>query len=264
MREADAWNLVKNARSRERKKSIEYIERLFSGFIELKGDRISSDDKAILTGLAWYKDTPVTIIACRKGTNIEEDLLYNYGMASPSGYRKALRVAKQAERFKRCIVIFVDTPGAYPGIEAEENGQAEAIGKCILEFLSLKTKVISFIISEGCSGGALALYVADKLYMLEKAYFSILSPEGYSSILWRNSDFQRAANEMNITATSLKERNIIDGIIKEKEKFELTVLEISNILDKEIVNTDLIKDNLLENRYKKFRYIEKRKKQYNI
>lgn len=181
------WDRVHLARRQDRPNALYYIDNLFSGFLEFHGDRLHKDDQSIVGGIGYFNSSPVTIIAQIKGKSIEENLKRNFGMPNPEGYRKALRLMKQAEKFKRPIITFIDTPGAYPGIEAEANGQGEAIARNLFEMIQLSVPVISIIIGEAGSGGALALCVADKIWMLENAIFSILSPEGFASILWKDS-----------------------------------------------------------------------------
>lgn len=210
------WDHVVLARRPDRPKAQDYIAALFDNFMELHGDRCSGDDPSIMGGIALYHGTPVTILAESKGKTTEENMLKHFGMPQPEGYRKAIRLAKQAEKFHRPIITFVDTPGAYPGKEAEEKGQAEAIAQCLYTFSSLKTPVICFVLSEGGSGGALALSVADKLYMLEYAVYSILSPEGFASILWKDGTrYKEACDYMGLTSYDLLEKGVIDGIVKE-------------------------------------------------
>ena len=182
-----AYERVLLARSKDRAGIFDYIDALFTDFIELKGDRLGKEDGSIVGGIAMFHDIPVTIVGQRKGKTTEENIKYNFGMTSPEGYRKALRLMKQAEKFKRPVITFIDTPGAYPGLEAESNGQSTAIAENIAAMSSLETPVISIITGEGSSGGALALGVADKVWMLENAVYSILSPEGFASILWKDS-----------------------------------------------------------------------------
>ncbi len=247
----DAWNIVKNARKRNRIQSEEFISELFYDFIELKGDRIYFDDCTIIGGIAFYKDIPVTIIGFRKGKSFSEIINFKNGMAIPAGYNKALRLIKQAEKFSRPVIIFVDTPGAYPGEEAEEKGQAYAISLCLKELSHINTKIISIIISEAYSGGALALCVSDKLYMLENSCFSILSPEGYASILWKNNDYIRAANEMKLTSEDMFKMGIIDGIVPETDR--------TSIIDSvdELLYYDLFVNTFsIENRLNKLRYMD--------
>ena len=218
-KEISAWEKVEIARNPKRKTSLEYIEKIFDEFIELHGDRNFKDDKAIICGLAKIDNIPFTIIAEQKGRTTKENIERNFGMPNPESYRKAIRFMKQAEKFKRPVITFIDTKGAYPGIEAEERGQGEAIAKSMFEMARLKVPVISIVIGEGSSGGALAIGVANKVFMLENAIYSILSPEGYSSILWKDpSRYKEAAEKMKLTAKDLYELNVIDKIIPEKNE----------------------------------------------
>ncbi len=204
------------ARQSGRPNGTAFIEALCTQFIELHGDRLGRDDPTIVGGVALFQGTPVTVIALCKGTNPTENRHYNYGMANPAGYRKVQRLAQQAEKFSRPILTFIDTPGAYPGIEAEEQGQGEAIARCLSLFSSLTVPVIATITGEGGSGGALALAVANRVLMLENAIYSILSPEGFSAILWKDAKRkEEAASLMRLTAQDLLELNIIDTIIPE-------------------------------------------------
>ena len=199
-KEISAWERVEIARNPKRKTSLDYINSIFDDFIELHGDRCFKDDKAIVCGLGKIGKQNYTIIAEQKGRTTKENIERNFGMPNPESYRKAIRFMKQAEKFNRPVVTFIDTKGAYPGIGAEERGQGEAIAKSMFEMAKLKVPVISIIIGEGSSGGALAIGVANKVFMLENAVYSILSPEGYSSILWKDSSrFKEAAekNEIN-------------------------------------------------------------------
>lgn len=194
----------------------EIIEALFEDFFEIKGDHLCKEDASILGGIAFFHGTPVTVIGHKKGRSLEENMLCNFGMTSPEGYRKSLRLMKQAEKFGRPIITFINTPGAYPGIEAEAHGQSEAIARNIAEMSTLKVPVIAVITGEGSSGGALALGVADSVLMLEHAVYSILSPEGFAAILWKDSSrSNEACDIMKITAQDLLEFGIIDGIISE-------------------------------------------------
>lgn len=212
----DAWDRVYLARHPKRPKAQDYIRKLFRTFYELHGDRCYGDDRAIIGGIGLFEQTPVTVIAQAKGNDLQENLQRNFGMPNPEGYRKALRLAKQAEKFQRPIITFVDTAGAYPGSGAEERGQAEAIAQCLYTFASLDTPVICIVLSEGGSGGALALSVGDRLIMLENAIYSILSPEGFASILWKDgSRAQEAAEVMKLTARDLYEKGILDAVISE-------------------------------------------------
>ena len=210
------WDHVVLARRPDRPKAQDYISRLFDNFMELHGDRCGGDDPAIIGGIATFHGTPVTILAQSKGKTTEENMQKHFGMPQPEGYRKAVRLAKQAEKFHRPIVTFVDTPGAYPGVEAEERGQAEAIANCLYVFSNLKTPVICFVLSEGGSGGAHALSVADRLYMLEYAVYSILSPEGFATILWKDGTrYKEACDYMGLTSQDLLEKGVIDEIVRE-------------------------------------------------
>ena len=212
-----AWEKVEIARDSKRKTALDYIEKIFDDFVELHGDRNFKDDKAIVCGLGSIGKQNFTIIAEQKGRNTKENIERNFGMPNPESYRKGIRFMKQAEKFNRPIITFIDTKGAYPGIEAEERGQGEAIAKSMFEMAKLKVPVISVIIGEGSSGGALALGVGNKVFMLENAIYSILSPEGYSSILWKDSSrYKEAAEKMKLTAEDLLELNVIDKIIPEK------------------------------------------------
>lgn len=207
---------VQLARLPKRPNAYYYINALFTDFYMLKGDRLSKEDSSIIGGIARFHGMPVTILAHRKGETLEENLAYNFGMSLPSGYRKIQRLAKQAEKFGRPIITFIDTPGAYPGIEAEMQGQGEAIAQCLSLFSDLKVPVISIIIGEGGSGGALALGLSNYMIMLENAVYSILSPEGFASILWKDSTKkEEAAAIMKLTSYDLKSLGIIDAIIDE-------------------------------------------------
>lgn len=261
-KEISAWEKVEIARNPKRKTSLEYIEKIFNEFIELHGDRNFKDDKAIICGLAKIDNTPFTIIAEQKGRTTKENIERNFGMPNPESYRKAIRFMKQAEKFKRPVITFIDTKGAYPGIEAEERGQGEAIAKSMFEMARLKVPVISIVIGEGSSGGALAIGVANKVFMLENAIYSILSPEGYSSILWKDpSRYKEAAEKMKLTAKDLYELNVIDKIIPEKNEIsEENFSKTSEILKKEIIKeikktNKMTSEQIVEERYKKFRNI---------
>lgn len=213
-----AWDRVQIARNTDRPTALDYISILFNRFMELHGDRLEGDDPAIVGGLARIFDTNVTVIGQQKGRNTKENIKRNFGMPSPSGYRKALRLMRQAEKFHRPIICFVDTPGAFCGIEAEEKGEGEAIARNLFEMSSLKVPILSIVIGEGGSGGALALAVANEVWMLENSMYSILSPEGFSSILWKDKKrAPEAADIMKCTAKDLKKLGIIEKVIKETE-----------------------------------------------
>ena len=261
-KEISAWEKVEIARNPKRKTSLEYIEKIFDEFIELHGDKNFKDDKAIICGLAKIDNIPFTIIAEQKGRTTKENIERNFGMPNPESYRKAIRFMKQAEKFKRPVITFIDTKGAYPGIDAEERGQGEAIAKSMFEMARLKVPVISIVIGEGSSGGALAIGVANKVFMLENAIYSILSPEGYSSILWKDpSRYKEAAEKMKLTAKDLYELNVIDKIIPEKNEIsEENFSKTSEILKKEIIKeikktNKMTSEQIVEERYKKFRNI---------
>ncbi|MEW5056960.1 MAG: acetyl-CoA carboxylase carboxyl transferase subunit alpha [Cycloclasticus sp.] len=210
------WQVSKLSRHPKRPYSLDYIDGVVDGFIELHGDRHYSDDAAIVGGLARLDGLPVMVIGHQKGRATKEKLKRNFGMPRPEGYRKALRLMKMAEQFKLPIITFIDTPGAYPGIGAEERGQSEAIARNLFEMSKLRTPVISIVIGEGGSGGALALGVCDKLFLLKYSTYSVISPEGCASILWKSSEkASQAAEAMAITSTKLLEHGLIDGIIDE-------------------------------------------------
>lgn len=256
------WEKIQIARDPARPKAIDFVQSLFPDFMELHGDRCFKDDAALLGGIATYQNQPVTILAQSKGKDLESNLKCNFGMMHPEGYRKVLRLAKQAEKFQRPIITFVDTAGAYPGIGAEERGQAQAIAECLKLFSTIQVPVICFVLSEGGSGGALALSVADRIYMFENAIYSILSPEGFASILWKDeSRVQEAGKVMRCCAKDLYEDKIIDGIMAEPKEglqtcLELGVMEIQLILNRELPLLMKKKQtNLLNERYEKFRKI---------
>lgn len=210
------WQKVQVARHPERPYTLDYLNTVFDEFEELHGDRHFGDDKAIIGALARIGDRRLVVIGHQKGSNTKMRQYRNFGMANPEGYRKALRLMKLAEKFKLPVVTFVDTPGAYPGIEAEERGQAEAIARNLYEMVGLRIPVITYIIGEGASGGALGIGVADKLFMLEYTWFSVISPEGCASILWRSAEFKAAAADaLKLTANDNLELGIIDDIVKE-------------------------------------------------
>ena len=254
------WQKVEIARNPKRKTSIEYIEQIFDEFIELHGDRNFKDDQAIICGLGRIGNQSYTIIAEQKGRTTKENVLRNFGMPNPESYRKAIRFMKQAEKFNRPVITFIDTKGAYPGVGAEERGQGEAIAKSMFEMAKLKVPVISIVIGEGSSGGALAIGVSNKIYMLENAIYSILSPEGYSSILWKDSSrYKEAAEKMKLTANDLYEMKVIDTIIPEpmemqESDFDKVAKTIKNEIKKDVEKMQKqTKDAIVEQRYQKFR-----------
>ncbi|WP_314721623.1 acetyl-CoA carboxylase carboxyl transferase subunit alpha [Haemophilus pittmaniae] len=212
----DAWQVSKMARHPNRPYTLDYIEHIFTDFQELAGDRAFADDKAIVGGLARLDGRPVMVIGHQKGRTVKDKVKRNFGMPAPEGYRKALRLMQMAERFKLPIITFIDTPGAYPGIGAEERGQSEAIARNLREMSTLKVPVICTVIGEGGSGGALAIGVGDKVNMLQYSTYSVISPEGCASILWKSAEkASTAAEVMGLTATRLKELGLIDGIVNE-------------------------------------------------
>lgn len=255
-----AWEKLNIARLIERPTSLDFIEEIFDDFIELHGDRHFADDKCIVGGIATLNSMAVTIVGQQRGRNTKENIERNFGMPQPEGYRKALRLMKQAEKFNRPIICFVDTKGAYCGIGAEERGQGEAIAKNLLEMSMLKTPIISIVIGEGGSGGALALAVADEVWMLENSIYSTLSPEGFASILWKDSSrAKEAAEVMKVTAENLKEFGIIDKILKEPrggahKAPKAMAAAIKDELIKSLAQlTQKPLDDLVQDRYNKFR-----------
>lgn len=262
-----AYDIVTISRKITRPTSDDYISYIFDDFIELHGDRYFADDKAIVAGIAMFYGEPVTVIGIQKGKSLDENIERNFGQVKPEGYRKALRLMKQAEKFNRPIICLINTPGAYCGIDAEERGQGEAIARNLLEMSTIKVPIISVIIGEGGSGGALALAVSDEVWALKNSTYSILSPEGFSSILWKdNKKAKEAAEFMKFTAKDLYELKVIDKIIDEKEcGIEEDFAYTADILKEEFKNKlerlkSLDVNTLLSNRYKRFRkygeYIE--------
>ena len=255
-----AWERVQLSRKMDRPSGSDYIEALFDDFTELHGDRTYGDDKAIIGGIASFHGMPVTVIAQQKGNNTKENIYHNFGMPMPEGYRKALRLMKQAEKFHRPVICFVDTPGAFCGVEAEERGQGEAIARNLMELSGLKTPVLSIVTGEGGSGGALALAAGDQVWMLENSVYSVLSPEGFASILWKDSTrAEEAAEVMKLTATDLYQKGIIEEMIPEPEEFHTESLwQVTGILDGKIEEfikeyDKLSENELLNRRYERFR-----------
>lgn len=256
------WDRVQIARLAERPTTLDYISYIFEDFLELHGDRHFGDDAAIVSGIASFEGTPVTVIGHQRGRDTKENVLRNFGMPHPEGYRKALRLMKQAEKFNRPIICFIDTKGAYPGGEAEKRGQSEAIARNLVEMAGLKVPVISVVIGEGGSGGALALGVANHLHMLANSTFSVISPEGAASILWKDaSKAQQAAEAMRITAPDLLEMDIIDSIIEEllggaqKDPKEQARLLKATLVQSLTELKQLSAEQLIEQRYEKYRKI---------
>ncbi len=255
--EITAWDRVRLSRDANRFYSLDYIQGIFSSFIELHGDRLSGDDRAIVGGIARINGQSVTVIGTQKGRDTKENILRNFGMPKPEGYRKALRLMKQAEKFNRPIICFIDTPGAYCGIEAEERGQGEAIARNLYEMSGIKVPILSIFIGEGGSGGALALGVSDEVWMLENATYSILSPEGFASILWKDSKrADEAAKLMKMTASELKELGVVEKIIEENNNEKMLINELKQEIFSFIKNyKDIDKAQLLERRYRRFRVL---------
>ena len=255
-----AWDRVQLSRQKDRPVGTDYIQALFTDFMEFHGDRYFKDDHAIVGGIAYFHGIPVTVIAQAKGKTTKENLDRNFSMPSPDGYRKALRLMKQAEKFGRPVICFVDTPGAFCGLEAEERGQGEAIARNLYELSGLEVPVLSVVIGEGGSGGALAMAVADEVWMLENAIYSVLSPEGFASILWKDSKrASEAAEVMKLTAGDLKQLGIIEQVIPEPENYTDQNMEsVCTDLDGRIARflneyTGLGASELTERRYDRFR-----------
>ncbi len=253
------WQKVQLSRHPNRPYFLDYVYKITNEFIELHGDRVAKDDKAMVGGIAEIDGKSILLIGQQKGRTTKERQFRNFGMSNPDGYRKALRLMKMAEKFNIPVVCLIDTPGAYPGLEAEERGQAEAIAKNIQEMATLKVPVICIVIGEGASGGALGIGVGDKVYMMEYTWYSVISPESCSSILWRSWDYkEQAAEALKLTSKDLKKMKIIDGIIKEPlggahndidlaaQKLKKVILEDINELEK--INSD----KRIENRINKF------------
>ncbi len=253
------WQRVQIARHPERPQTMDYIENVFDEFIELHGDRYYRDDPAIVGGIALFNKQSIVVIGHQKGRNTKSNLYRNFGMANPEGYRKAHRLMLMAEKFKKPVITFLDTPGAFPGLEAEEHGQAEAIAKNLLLMSRLRVPIIVVIIGEGASGGAIGIGIGDRILMLENAWYSVISPESCSSILWRSWDFkEQAAEALQLTAIDLKKQGIIDEIIPEpiggahknhSEMFKILKDTLSKELQK-LINTN--PEKLVKRRREKF------------
>lgn len=258
--ELTAWERVEISRSKERPTTLSYVQQIFDEFLELHGDRAFRDDGAVIGGIAMFSGQPVTVIGQQKGKNVKENIYRNFGMASPEGYRKALRLMKQAEKFGRPVVTFVDTPGAACGIEAEERGQGEAIARNLLEMSGIRTPMVSILIGEGGSGGALGLAVTDEVWMMENATYSILSPEGFASILWKDGKRAKEASEvMKITAKDLKKLQMIEKVIREPEPAnEENLPEIAEEIREDLdgflrKSCQKTREQIVEERYERFR-----------
>jgi acetyl-CoA carboxylase carboxyl transferase subunit alpha len=254
------WQRVQIARHPKRLYTLDYIDLLMTDFVEVHGDRLYGDDKAIVTGFAKINGKKIAVIGHQKGKDTKENLMRNFGSAHPEGYRKAIRVMELAEKFGLPIVTFIDTPGAYPGIGAEERGQAEAIARNLFKMSMLKTPIIVFVIGEGGSGGALGIGVGDRLYVLEYAYYSVISPEGCAAILWKErSKAPEAAEALKLTGDALCELGVIDDIIKEPlggahRDPQMIGQNIKTVIKRDLAELGSVKaEDLIEERYEKFR-----------
>ena len=255
-----AWQRVELSRRKDRPVGSDYIDALFTDFVEFHGDRYFADDKAIIGGVARFHGMPVTVIAQAKGRNTKENIERNFGMPEPEGYRKALRLMKQAEKFARPVICLVDTPGAFCGLEAEERGQGEAIARNIYEMSGLKVPVVSIIIGEGGSGGALAMATADEVWMLENSIYSILSPEGFASILWKDSSkAKEAAEVMKLTAENLKSQGIVERVFAEPQTYTVqnmdsVIMQINEAIEEFLMRYgSMSEQELIRHRYERFR-----------
>ncbi|HET7176207.1 MAG TPA: acetyl-CoA carboxylase carboxyl transferase subunit alpha [Gammaproteobacteria bacterium] len=254
-----AWQVAQLARHPQRPYTLDYVQRLFTDFEELKGDRSYADDPAIVCGVARFDGKPVAVIGQQKGRDTKEKIRRNFGMPRPEGYRKALRIMKLAERFRLPIFTFIDTPGAYPGVGAEERGQSEAIARNLFEMSTLRVPIICTVVGEGGSGGALAIGVGDRVLMLQYSIYSVISPEGCASILWKSADkASDAAEAMGITAERLKSLGLIDGVLKEPlggahRDMDTMALTIKKALLDNLARLERLSvDELVEARYKRF------------
>ena len=253
---SDVARILKEARDQGRLTALDFAQGIFDDFIELHGDRNFRDDGAIIGGIGRLNGQAVTVVGIQKGRNLQDNLNRNFGQPHPEGYRKALRLMKQAEKVGRPVVTFINTAGAYPGVGAEERGQGEAIARNLMEMSDLKVPIIAIIIGEGGSGGALALAVADKVWMLENTIYSILSPEGFATILWKDgSRSEEAAELMKITSGELLNMGIVDKVIPERGYFTSEIIEAikTAIVDELAELSQLSTENLLEARYQRFR-----------
>ena len=247
-----AYEKVQIARSNNRNTSIDFIDNIFDDFLEMHGDRRYADDKAIISGIAMLDDIPVTVIGIEKGKDVKDRTIRNFGSTHPEGYRKALRQMKLAEKFQRPVICFIDTAGAFCGIGPEERGQGQAIAENLMEMMTLKTPVISVLIGEGGSGGALALAVADEVWMLENAVYSVISPEGCASILWKDSSkVEQACDCLKLTAQDLQQLQVIDRVIEENDTLFADLKK--ELLAKIKETLDLDKQKLIDLRYNRFR-----------
>ena len=253
---SDVARILKEARDQGRLTALDFAQGIFDDFIELHGDRNFRDDGAVIGGIGRLNGQAVTVVGIQKGRNLQDNLNRNFGQPHPEGYRKTLRLMKQAEKFGRPVVTFINTAGAYPGVGAEERGQGEAIARNLMEMSDLKVPIIAIIIGEGGSGGALALAVADKVWMLENTVYSILSPEGFATILWKDgSRSEEAAELMKITSGELLNMGIVDKVIPERGYFTSEIIEAikTAIVDELAELSQLSTEDLLEARYQRFR-----------
>lgn len=255
-----AWTKVQLARHPQRPFTLDYIQRIFTDFNEIHGDRAFGDDHAIVTGFAYLGEQPVFVVGQQKGRDTKENIKRNFGMPNPEGYRKALRVMKMAEKFNKPVITFIDTPGAYPGLGAEERGQSEAIARNLLEMAKLKVPIVAVIIGEGGSGGALGIGVANKVLMLENSVYSVISPEGCAAILWNNREMiQQASEVLRLTAMDLLSFKIVDEIVTEPEggahlNHESAATNLQKALGKSLASLMGLSHKALEDqRYQKFR-----------
>lgn len=253
-----AYEYVTAARSKDRQTGLDFINHIFKGFIEMHGDRRFADDASIVGGIAYMDNVPMTVIATERGRDTKSRIKRNFGMANPEGYRKALRLMKQAEKFRRPVVCFIDTSGAYPGIGAEERGQGQAIAESITEMMALKAPILSILIGEGGSGGALALAVANEVWMLENAIYSVIAPESCANILWRDTEKAvEAAESLKLTAKDVYELGVVERILSEKggDTERMFASVASDIRSWYIKIKDASPEELTEARYGRFRRI---------
>ena len=250
-----AYEKVLLARAKGRPTGLSYIDHIFQDFVELHGDRRFADDPAIVGGIATLEGKPVTVIAMEKGSDMKDKVRRNFGAPNPEGYRKALRLMEQAEKFRRPVVCFVDTSGAYCGLGAEERGQGQAIAENLVKMAGLRTPIVSLLIGEGGSGGALALAVADQVWILENAVYSVISPEGCASILWKDAKKVKDAAEcLRLTAQDMEELGVVEKVIPEEKDFSLTYSQIKEELVKTLEElSSLPMEELLQKRYERFR-----------
>ena len=250
-----AYEKVLLARAKGRPTGLSYIDHIFQDFVELHGDRRFADDPAIVGGIATLEGKPVTVIAMEKGSDMKDKVRRNFGAPNPEGYRKALRLMEQAEKFRRPVVCFVDTSGAYCGLGAEERGQGQAIAENLVKMAGLRTPIVSVLIGEGGSGGALALGVADQVWILENAVYSVISPEGCASILWKDAKKVKDAAEcLRLTAQDMEELGVVEKVIPEEKDFFLTYSQIKEELVKTLEElSSLPMEELLQKRYERFR-----------